>query len=171
LPNFTEDEHLVRVGFMSAAEANDLVGTLDAAGVREDEVAIVLSHDPRVPAWLEVGLIENTACCWLRDAPAGRVARPVPAFIVSLPLQARDALRRVVERFGATLDSTDVESGQRCTRDGAELILQIFENRPSNIFFVIGSRIISRRRNVDDDVALMREFSTALEAAGGVKRA
>lgn len=47
LCNLTEDEHLLRVGFMSGSEASDFVSELEAAGLRyvgpvaESDIAVV----------------------------------------------------------------------------------------------------------------------------------
>lgn len=56
--NYSQDEHLCRVGFMSTREALDLVDELIDQGVSEDSVAVVHSGDD-LPAWLEEETVDG----------------------------------------------------------------------------------------------------------------
>src|SRR5690242_14912761 len=63
LPNFAEDEHLVRIGFMSTAEAIALMQQIEDLAatpiVPGKAVAIVQWEDLPYPAWLTVGVVDN----------------------------------------------------------------------------------------------------------------
>jgi hypothetical protein len=76
LRNFAEDDHLVRLAFATEDDARILLTEFESQGFRDDELALVSAADPYVaPVWLEVGLVEGTLCCWLRDEEPGAIAR------------------------------------------------------------------------------------------------
>jgi hypothetical protein len=173
LPNLTEDDYLLRVGFMSTYEAHMLVERVESAWLRAEDgveaaIAIVQGGD-QVPSWLEVGVIDDTYCCWLREQLPGEVARPEPGFVLLLPFTVQADLNDIVRRCGAELKR--VEAGpehdrRRCSRGDAALWLDVIENRPSGGHLLLGQRLISRRRQFGADVALLRDLVSALEEAG-----
>lgn len=157
LANFMEDDHLVRVGFMTTGEAVALVDELLRKGLSPTEVALV--QDEAAPTWLDVDQIDHHRCCWLRGEPPGIVVRLTDdAFGLGLPLDAR--IDEIVRTRGATLD------GARCTRGEAEIELQVLENEPSRMLIVMGRRERARRAQASSDRTLLSDVMSALNAAG-----
>src|SRR5690349_12319354 len=62
--NYTQDDHLCRVGFMSTREALDVADELVQGGVNEDNVAVVQSNS-ELPPWLEDGEVDGQWAIWL----------------------------------------------------------------------------------------------------------
>jgi hypothetical protein len=177
LPNLTEDDYLLRVGFMSTYESLTLVEKVEAAWLQqaEDEaeaVIAIVQGGNQVPSWLEVGVVDETYCCWLREQPPGAVAFPEHGFTLLLPFTAQADLGEVVQRCGAVLERLDAHPGEdqrRCSRGDAVLWLHVIENRPSGGRILLGQRRISRRRQFRQDVALLWDLASALEEAGARK--
>src|SRR5262249_23102119 len=72
LANYMEDEHLVRVGFVSTGDAFAFVEELRAAGLLySDDVAVITGTTSEAPSWLTVGKCEGRSACWLSGQPAG----------------------------------------------------------------------------------------------------
>jgi len=151
IPNFVEDEHLIRVGFMSTGEALELIEALRVIALGDDDVALV--QGDTAPAWIEVGTVEDHRCCWLRGEASGAVV---------IETRVVDILRTC----GCTLESRSEPDTFRCLRGRAEVELQIFQNRPSAIHVVIGRRDVTRRSQLALDQTLLADVAKALDAAG-----
>jgi hypothetical protein len=159
LANFVEDEHLVRVGFMSTGEASDLVEQLRANGLTSEDAAIV--QGDAAPSWITVEPIDGRRCCWLRDEPPGDVVcASDDTFTLGLPLDAQTMIEEIVRRCGATRD------GDRCIRGEANVELHVIENRPSSMHILHGRRDISRRQRFAADRSLLADLIATLTAAG-----
>jgi hypothetical protein len=179
LSNLTEDDHLIRVGFMSTAEALDFVSELDAVGLRYrgpeagSDVAVVVGDDSALPPWLSVGDVGGYRACWASDHPRGELVWAEPGFLLRCPRAVYDSLAEVVRRCGAEVQevANEVEpgtlAGLRCTRGDAEISIDVFGERggdsPVGLW---GCRQLTRRRQFSADVALIRDLVAVLVEAG-----
>src|SRR5262245_3429640 len=78
LANYLEDDHLVRIGFMSTHEAIAFAERIEAAGPgfsmgSESDIAVITSFDEVTPAWLSVGECEGRGACWLGANSPGKL--------------------------------------------------------------------------------------------------
>lgn len=178
LPNLTEDDYLLRVGYMSGGEALDLASRLEAAGLRHtgsddaSDLAVIWDGAP-VPAWLTVGAVGGYWACWASDQPAGELALPEPGFLLRCTRQVYDSLPEIVRRCGA--DAQPVGSGSepwvlarvRCVRAGAEVTVEVIGDGDGlSPVAISGWRQLARRACFHADVALIRDLDAALRDAG-----
>lgn len=179
LANYLEDEHLVRVGFMSAREAFGFAEQLEAAGLRfsegvESDIAVV-TWDGETPPWLCVGECDGRGACWLHDAAVGKLVDIDPCLMLrwAAPIlpsvedvvrtlrqvgaHVRERARNIEEQGTVLLD---------CFREGAQIEVEVFANPDIRRMGVWGRRNLERRTSIEADQALMRDFKAALVSAG-----
>jgi len=123
LSNYLEDDHLVRVGFMSSPEAIGLAERLEAAGLDYagnggSEVAVITGADEAAPSWLSVGERFGRRACWLSGAPEGELADFDPDVLLRLPRGVFPSLAevlRAVRQSGADVEEIrrDIEGQPR----------------------------------------------------------
>jgi hypothetical protein len=179
LSNLCEDDHLLRVSFMSTAEAFRFISELEAMGLRfrdleaASDIALVQGLDDAVPPWLSIGRVDDHAACWASGNPAGELASPEPGLFLRCPRPVYDSLAEVVGRCGAQLQeaSTDAEEGVlarlRCVRGEAELLLDVIGDREGDSpVGLCGWRQLARRIQFRADVALIRDLAAVLKRAG-----
>ena len=130
LANLTEDDHLLRVGFMSGGEAFRFASELEPAGLRyleldaASDIAVVWSGSA-VPPWLSVGTVNGYPACWASDHPVGELTWPEPGFLLRCPRAVYNSLPVVVRQCGAEVHEavSGVEPGYlanlRCVRGDA----------------------------------------------------
>jgi hypothetical protein len=179
LSNLTEDEHLLRVGFMSTALAWDFVSELEAVGLRylgpvaDSDMAVVGWDNSPAPPWLSEGDIGGHWACWDSDYPPGEVVWPEPGFWLRCPRAVYDSLAAVVRRCGA--DFRNVAAGAqpgalaelRCVRGDAEIVIEIVGEREGDSPVGIwGRRQLARRMQFPADVALIRDLVARLVQEG-----
>jgi hypothetical protein len=176
LANLTEDDHLLRVGFMSTADALAFVSELEAVGLRGSclaDLAVIVGSDSGAPPWLSVGTVNGYAACWDSRHPAGELAWPEPGFLLRCPRSVYDSLSEIMCQCGAELHdaTTSLESGvlarQRCVRGEAEMILEVFGGpQDGSPVALWGRRQLERRRQFHADVALIHDLVEVLMRAG-----
>lgn len=182
IANLTEDDHLLRVGFMSVSEAFRFVTELRAAGLQylEQDIAsdiAVVWNGSAVPPWLSVGTLNGYLACWASQYAAGEVVCPEPGFLLRCPRAVYDALTGVVGLCGAEVhkEPSGVEPGWlghvRCVRGEAEIAIDVVGERDGvSPLGLWGRREVARRKQVRADVALIRDLVTALKEAGAEDR-
>jgi hypothetical protein len=179
LPNYLEDEHILRVGFMSTGEAYAFLEELRRAGLwysddSSSDVAVVTWGDAATPAWLGVGECEGRAACWLREEPPGALVDLDPNMLLRCQaFGSVEELVHVLQRCGAQVRERVPSEGANtvlldCERGDARFELEVFKDstgdRPIGVW---GRRDLTRRRSIGVDVALMRDLTAALERAEG----
>src|ERR1044072_734135 len=97
LPNFTEDENLVRVGFMSTQEAYNLTDALLDRSVDLAQGPAVIYSGSDTPEWLATGIIDSRSACWLAGESPGDVVEFVPGFLLCCPQQIYAQLDQLLE--------------------------------------------------------------------------
>ncbi len=172
-PNFTEDEHLVRVGFMSTADAVALVDYLVRAGLPEsavpEKVAIVQFAELPYPSWLEVGPVDEHVAAWLAGSTPGKVAPFRSAAILVLPVGASSEVRPVLEASGANVREThasaDTDAELAVERGEARLTARILA-RPDGSTLVLLDRPLARAAHAAVSAALLEDACAGLVARG-----
>src|SRR5262249_30380298 len=102
LPNLAEDNHLLRVGFMSGSEASECISELEVAGLDAgSDIAVVVEVDRPLPPWLRAGRIDGHRACWASGHPPGELIWPEPGFLLRCPQAVCESLAEVVGRCGA----------------------------------------------------------------------
>ncbi len=178
LPNLTEDDHLLRVGFISGGEASVFVSELEAAGLRYTEsdpgsdIAMVWDGSA-LPRWLAVGAVGGHWACWASDQPPGELALPEPGFLLRCPRQVYQSLPEVIRRCGAEVHQAAggaepaALAKLRCVRGGAEIMIDaVGESDGCSPVGLMGWRQLARRAQFPADVALIRDLVAALRQAG-----
>jgi hypothetical protein len=177
LANYLEDEHILRVGFMSGHDAFRFVEELQAAGLCHaddgaSDLAVITWDDTAVPSWLTVGECEGRAACWLSDRPPGRLMDLDPGMLLRCSAFGTiDEIVGVFCRCGAEIRQRVPAEGSEtvlleCERGGARLEVEVFkdstEGRPLGVW---GRRDLTRRTSMAADAALMRDLTSALKSA------
>lgn len=176
--NLTEDDHLLRVGYMSGNEAYQFVAELEAAGLRFDEkdpasdIAVVW-NGCELPPWLAVGAVAGHWACWASNHPPGDLALPETGFLLRCSREVYRALSEVVRRCGVELvpvtgpEEPAVLDRLRCVRGEAELDLTIVGERDAETpVGLMGWRQPARRAHFHADVALIRDLVAVLQEDG-----
>lgn len=186
LINLTEDDHLLRIGFMATDEAASFVSDLQKAGLQylgpkaASDLAIVIEEDDLVPPWLCVGRVDGYRACWASDYLPGKLAWPEPGFLVRCPRSVYQAFPDLVRQCGAELRAVAVtepgwsvdDSKLCCVRGEAELTIYVIgDRRGDGPVGLLARRDLSRRRQFDLDVALNRDLASVLLKAGAEGRA
>ncbi|WP_437720123.1 hypothetical protein [Sorangium sp. So ce861] len=172
LPNLVEDEHLVRVGFMSTSDGEALISEVAALASPsfgpEGDVALVQWNVLPYPAWLTVGVVDDSAACWLAGTPPGPVAHPDHSTILLCSgiteTQVLEALRAAADVSRAEPDASgDVRL--TCGRDGALVDVRLLKG--ADRVMVMLDRRLSRRGHRVADLALLNALAEALRTRGG----
>ena len=178
LNNLTEDDHLLRVGFMATDEALRFVSELEAVGLRYlgpeagSDVAVVVWDDSLVPPWLSVGHVGKYRACWASAYSPGELAWPEPGFLLRCPRAVYDSLSNVVGQCGAELHEVAISDPANlaklcCVRRDARIMIYIVgESEGDTPVALLGRRQLERRRQFSEDVALIRDLVTVLLQAG-----
>ena len=82
LPNYIQDDQIVRVGYMSTKEAVNLMDDLHEHGLTSDDFACLTKS---CPEWLSVGKIEGSHCCWLKGSEPLPVVKNINGFWLVCP--------------------------------------------------------------------------------------
>lgn len=177
LPNYIEDEHLVRVGFMSTREADSLAESLTEHGLSYDasnqaDVAIV-QHDS-CPCWLSTGVVGNTLACWLTRTDAGTVIKCTMGFVLRCPLILYDEIEELVTTIGITIrrsapplqDRHYFDDVLHISRGNALLAGSVAKIESKGIVGLWVTRDVSRRQYCVEDVQLVEELESLLLANG-----
>jgi hypothetical protein len=172
LPNFAEDEHLVRIGFMSTVEAIALMQQIEdfaAPPVAPGEaVTIVQWGDLPYPAWLTVGVVDDETACWLAGTPPGPVVRSEGTRAL---LCFGVAEGNLLELLRSVAEVPHAEAGANgdvcltCVRNDALVEVRLLEAGDRAIVLV--DRKFSRRRQRADDLGLADDLIGALLDRGG----
>jgi hypothetical protein len=175
LANYMEDEHLLRVGFMSTSEAFAFVGELQAAGLRySEDMAVITGDTSEVPSWLTVEECEGRGACWLSGQPAGGLID----FETGMLLRCRSfatvaEIVRVLCGNGAEVRERVVAAEGRdsvvldCGRGDARIEVEVFTDPTSGrLTGVWARRDLTRRTSMGIDVALLRDVESLLVSAG-----
>lgn len=179
LCNYVEDEHLVRVGFMSGRDAFGFVKEMEVAGLRYSDdplsdIAVITRSDPAVPSWLTVGECEGYSACWLGGNPPGKLVELDPGMLLRCRAFATvgeivrvlgRAHAEVRERTGAAecSDSIVLECERGAARIEVEVLKDANSGRPVGVW---GRRDLKRRTCFAGDIELMKDLTSALRNAG-----
>jgi hypothetical protein len=178
LPNLIEDDHLLRVGFMSGREAFEFVSQLGAAGLcyaesdASSDIAVVWDGGT-FPPWLAAGAIGGHWACWASDHAAGELAWPEPGFLLRCPRQVYQALPELARQCGAEVHqaASRAEPGLlaklHCVRGVAKITIDaVGERGEDSAVGLMGWRQLPRRAQFPADVALIRDLVAVLRQAG-----
>ncbi len=180
LANFVEDEHLVRVGYMSTREGYDLIQLLEAHGLQylgnelDSDIAMFDGRQADFPAWLQVGMADGSLTCWASGFPAGDVVRSeANSFLLMYPRAIDPAFVEALNKSGAQVHELtgDITSGViasfHCVRGDAEVQVDVLgEQIPDTPVVLWAARKFARRRWVAEDISLLRDLKSALSRAG-----
>lgn len=102
LGNYLEDEHLVRIGFMSSRDAWAFADELQSAGLRcsndrESDIAVISRPNGPTPPWLSVGTCEGREACWLAGCSPGKLIDLDPCMMLRMPGPAFSSVEAVVK--------------------------------------------------------------------------
>ncbi|WP_426573815.1 hypothetical protein [Aquihabitans sp. McL0605] len=103
--NYTHDDHLCRVGFMSTSEAAGLRDELASSGLGADEVTIVESTSG-LPSWLEYGALPDGHGVWLRGTEPGPLIPTGFGFLLRGPASLANRFSSVLTAQGMTIESS-----------------------------------------------------------------
>jgi len=183
LANLTEDDHLLRVGFMSTRDALAFVSELEAVGLRylgqeaNSDIAIVVRSDDDAPPWLSIGSVNGHPACWANGQAVGEVAWPEPGFLLRCPRPVYDSLSELVGQCGAKVheEASGAEAGAlaqlRCSREEGEIIIDVVgERQGDSPIGLWGQRQLARRKHYQADVALIHDLVAVLKLAGAEGR-
>ncbi len=160
LSNYLEDEHLVRIGFMSSREAHAFADELEAAGLRhsddhESDISVIPWANGATPPWLSVGECDGRGACWLGGSSPGTLIDLDPCMMLRMAgsvFPSVEAIVRVLCQGGA--EATErIPSAEgsatvllNCFRDDAQIEVEVFmdsgSRRPIGVW---GRRILARR--------------------------
>jgi hypothetical protein len=175
LANLTEDDHLLRVGFMSTNDALRFVSELELAGLRyceadaSGDIAVLDGISDVVPAWLSLGDVCGTPACWDANHPAGELATPEPGFLLQSSRSVFDSLPEIAKLCGATLSDAPLSDAAciatlRCIRGDAEIVIDVIGD--DSRVGLWGRRLLERRSQFRADAALIRDLVAKLREAG-----
>jgi len=175
LPNFTEDEHILRVGFMSTSDALDFAETIASLGLRDfgntddSDVAILAGSESKIPEWLTIGVVDQQSACWASEFPPGELFASEPGLLFECSREMYETIEALLAVRGISLTPLPPEPAHsdrfRCVRESGDVVLEVFDPGPnvSRIGLWI-YRDFSRRQMAGDDIRLMREVKAILEA-------
>lgn len=171
LPNLAEDEYLVRVGFMSTAEADRLMAEVEALAspslAQEPNVALLQWNSLPAPAWLSVGLVDERSACWLAGTPPGPLVDGDGSRVLVCAGITEARVLAALREAGEISRVARVEEGTArliCSRGDALIDVQLWEG--DGRVGVVLDRRLSRRRTRLADLALAGEIIEALRAVG-----
>ena len=173
LPNYIEDDHLVRIGFMSTAEACELAEALMQHGLSFDnteqsDIAIVQQN---CPAWLTFGKFGDSVGCWLTGRDCGPLLRCTNGFLLRCPRDLFDRLETVMKTIGivATRSEPQHEDEQdfiqvvNFSRQNAFVTANVIgEKDSSGPVGLWASRDLSRREHCAEDIQFALDIETIL---------
>ena len=183
LANYLEDEHLVRIGFMSTREADDFANELATAGLRysydnDSDIAVIPWANEATPPWLSVGECGGREACWLRGDSPGKLIDFDPSMIFRWPTRVYPSVEDVVRVLRKCECDVDVqECGQsaeapativlKCARKVAQIEVEVFKDSDNGCSIGVWCRrTLARMTFIDVDQALMRDLNAALVSAG-----
>ncbi len=171
LPNYIEDDNLVRVGFISSGEALNLAGQLAQHGLTFNETAqsdvAVVQHDS-YPNWLTIGPVGNLIGCWLIGTDPGSLIKGTNGFLLRCPRDLFDRLEPVLESIGGVVIRSEPSPKDRkefiqvvhFSRGNASISANVIgEKTKFSSVGLWGRRDLSRRQHCADDV----KFAEAIE--------
>jgi hypothetical protein len=168
-PNYIEDDHLFRVGFMSTIEATDLVDHLLRLGLPDETVAVV-QMDRLLPGWLQRGVIDGVRAVWLAERVPGRVIPPLQGFLLRGPVRLGDIVTRLHDDGEISVrrvPSTECEAERlEITRGDALIDLDLIRPQGTDSVGFWATRRRDRSRCCRADIPLLEWLSMALRAAG-----
>lgn len=179
LANLTEDDHLMRVGFMDADEAHRFVIKLDEAGLRflgsdsGSDIAVFGWDFSQLPPWLSADLLNNQWACWENEYPVGEVVYSVPGFLLRCSQTIFRSLTDVVRDIDAKIsrNTNEKDSGYLarllCTRGDAEILIDVVGTiEDETPIGLLGRRQLSRRKQFQTDVDLIHDLVSTLQQYG-----
>jgi hypothetical protein len=175
IPNFVEDEHLVRIGYMSTREADDLMYALSTAGLSLAVCAAMITSTSETPDWLMVGEVDHQFACWLANEPAGKVVHYNAGFMLRCSLQLYDQLDQLFKSYHITLTrepaslDKDLMEILTCYRDTAKIEIEIFCDEYNSPIGMWGRNNFSQRAQATANNALLKDLEALLTSNGAEK--
>ncbi|TWU11915.1 hypothetical protein CA54_07270 [Symmachiella macrocystis] len=182
LPNYIEDDTLVRVGFMSTGEAHNLAGHLSQHGLTLNETAqsdVAVVQVDSIPDWLTIGPVDNSIGCWLIGTDPGSLIKGTNGFLLCCPRDLFDRLELVLESISAEVERSEPPNEDRneffqvvhfsCGNASisANVIGEKSGNSPVGLW---GRRDLSRRQHCAGDVRFAEAIESVLLANGAKNR-
>ena len=166
-PNYVEDDHLLRVGFMSTAEAADLLKKLQQ--LDKAALAALIVRPGQIPTWLETGVVEGTTAVWLAGREPGPLVRAIHGFAARGSPAVLDALALLADDGAITVERRSDSVGNeilRVGRRGALVEVQVIRTDDPQRVGLWGARRPDRRAFCRIDIDLIRWLSSELVAVG-----
>ena len=174
LPNYIEDDNLVRVGFMSTGEAFDLADGLTHHGLSFDDTTqsdiAVVQHNS-CPDWLTTGSLEDSVGCWLAGNDSGPLVRCTNGFLLRCPRALFNRLETALESIAIVVtrsepppeDQKDFIEVVHFARDTAFIAANVVGDKSGDSPVGLwASRDLSRRQHCADDTKFALELEAAL---------
>lgn len=168
LPNFVEDQHLLRVGYMSTREAVDLINTLSASGVDTASYAALITSESDLPGWLTAGIIDGRFACWLSGEIPGTVVEFIPGFLLRCPRQLYRQIDELLRSHDISLNRSSGLSADSslemlvCYRGQSLLKVEVIGDHNGSHIGLWGQRDFRRRAQAVEDIALSQEIKRLL---------
>jgi hypothetical protein len=171
IPNFVEDEHLVRIGYMSTGEALGLADRLHEGGLDTRNALAIVESDGEVPEWLAVGEVGGRWACWLASAPPGEVMEFEARFILGCPGSAYKEFPRVCEQHGIQVRRSEhcekeLDEQLTCSRGEAAVSIGVNKVPDADVFVLWVERDFRRRAQCGADAELLKDMVALLKAHG-----
>jgi hypothetical protein len=180
LPNYTEDAHLVRVGFMSTSGAIDLADDLAHHGLTFDDTTqsdiAIVQHDS-CPDWLTTGPVSNTIGCWLADTDPGAIIKCKNGFLLRCPRNLFRQLESVAAISKITVTRSQPRQEDRedfievihFSRDGAFIAANVVgDTTGKNPVGLWACRDFKRRQQCAADIKFAEEIESLLLENGAM---
>lgn len=171
--NYIEDEHLFRVGFMSAGEAGALVDNLLSLGLHPEAVTVEQMTEP-LPAWLERGGIDGHRAVWLAGHAPGKLVPPLQSVMLRGSALLRDTINSM--HTAGEINIRDLEADETAndlgaarlevTQGNALVDLYLMERHDADAVGLWAMRRQERNRRCRTDIILLELLRTTLEATG-----
>lgn len=170
LPNISEDEHLVRVGYMATSEAESLLDRLVAAGLPQallDVGAVVVQSSDMPPGWLEMGMVDDQAACWLAGESPGRLAPFTHSVLLQLSHASPAAVCSGLRQAGFELASDGRADPDTFTLDRGDAHARVAViSRDGDGVLVLIERELARRAQHAIDSQLIDSLAATLVSLG-----
>ncbi|MCO6010546.1 hypothetical protein NE236_36870 [Actinoallomurus purpureus] len=167
-PNYIEDEHLFRVGFMSTREADELIDHLLSLGLPGKAVTAEQMNKP-LPPWLQRDEVNGLRAVWLAGENRGELVPPLQSILLRGPLRLRDTITSMhadgeisIRRMPPGEHGNDrLEIAQA----DALVDLDILQTADSDTIALQAIRRQERNRHCRADIELLKWLKTALHNA------
>lgn len=135
-PTYLEDEFLCRTSFMATSYAIDLIKTLQTQLSSGQELhnlrSTVIDSSQRpdqIDSWLDVALIDDQTCVWLKGKDPGRLVSVPEALAIKNISVSSSAFRKKLERRGVDVRRLESVSQLRFERGSTSVTGTVIEEK------------------------------------------